>query len=230
MTTTAIRKAPVTEAGALPSPKIEALHSVGESSNVRMSVLVLGDVVLLRGIALTIVRMDYNGRRAGARLILRELESDTVRSLQYDPDSWITRFRLSSSSTDRPIRIGDIVLYPGLTPGRSVAAIRQGRGWFRTCAPWMPQTDMEVALHLAEGRAEIVRSVGHTIGRRRRPLYPSGTLVACRDSRMREPTVWLRTDEDYWTSNSRGATASDDMINFELERRTYHVPYIPGEN
>jgi len=42
--------------------------------------------------------------------------------------------------------------------------------------------------------------------------------------------VWLRTGEDFWVSNTRGVTASDLMINYELDRRTYHVVRIPEED
>ncbi len=231
---TAIRKAPATAAGADPSPRIKALRSVGVCSNVQMSKLEEDDIIIIRDIALLIVRIESIGRPTGTRLVMRQLESDVIRSLKYDPASWITQLQIDPALTGAgshwAVQPGDIVRYPqspGLWPA---AAIRHDHGWRRTSAPWMPLSDLEVTLHLIEGRAHAVRNALHITGAPARSVYPVGTLVACRDARAREPSVWIRTGEDYWVSNSRGATASDLMINYELERGVYHVPYIPEED
>lgn len=192
-----------------------------------------GGVIFLNSRAYVVLSTQYDLRRSGARLMLRDLEGATLRSIPYTASGWVPRLQLPPYIAEGEglwtIQHGDIVMYPSNTPEYAVVAIRHHYGWLRTSAPWAPFSDAEILLHLQEGRVQVIRS---SLRRGVQPLpqYPTGSVVACRDARAPEPTVWLRTGEDFWVSNTRGVTASDLMINYELDRRTYHVVRIPEED
>jgi hypothetical protein len=221
-----IRKAPACVAGVSPSERAKDLRRIGGSVNVRMDSLVEGHVLFRPEGAFVVVRPQHESRRNGLRVTIRDLETPTIRSIPYVPDGWVSRLELPSATT-LGIHPGDVVLYPHEAPERSVAAIRHNSGWARTAAPWAPFSDGEVVLHLAENKAQIIRNALRP-GVERRKRLPVGTVVACRNVKAPEPTVWIRTAPDYWVSSNRGAMASDLMINYELDRTTYHVVWIPG--
>lgn len=221
-----IRKAPAHVAGVSPSERAKDLRRVGGTVNVRMDSLVAGNVLLRPEGAFVVVRPQHESRRNGLRVTIRDLENSTIRSIPYVHDGWVSRLELPSALT-LGIHPGDIVLYPHEAPERSVAAIRHSSGWARTAAPWAPFSDAEVLLHMSEHKAQVVRNALRP-GVERRKRLPVGTVVACRNVKAPEPTVWIRTSPDYWVSNNRGVTASDLMINYELDRRTYHVVWIQG--
>jgi hypothetical protein len=221
-----IRKAPAHAAGVSPSDRAKDLRRVGGSVNVRMDSLTEGHVLLRPEGAFVVVRPQHESRRNGLRVTIRDLENSTIRSIPYVPDGWVSRLELPSVTT-LGIHVGDIVLYPHEAPERSVAAIRHNPGWARTAAPWAPFSDAEVVLHIREDKAQIIRNALRP-GMQRRKRLPVGSVVACRSVKAPEPTVWIRTDSDYWVSSNRGVTASDLMINYELDRRTYHVVWVPG--
>jgi len=229
---TAIRKTPASAAGVSPSQRTRMLRSIGTCSGISMKDLAEGDVLLLSGNAYVVMKMTYGVRRSGGRLPLRTLESSVIHTIPYLANAQVTRLNLPPQIAEEEglwtIQPGDIVLYPGSSPEDSVAAIRHHYGWLRTAAPWPPTSDAEILLHVQDGRARVIRSSrrGGT-----QPLlhYPVGSVVACLNTKVTEPTVWVRTGDDYWVSNARGVTASDLMINYELDRRTYHVVWVPGE-
>lgn len=221
-----IRKAPAYAAGVSPSERAKDLRRVGGSVNVRMDSLTEGNVLLRPEGAFVVVRPQHELRRNGLRVTIRDLENSTLRSIPYVPESWVSRLELPSAIT-LGIHSGDVVLYPHEAPERSVAAIRHNSGWARTAAPWAPFSDAEVLLHMAEDKARIIRNALRP-GMERRKRLPVGSVVACHNMKAPEPTVWIRTDSDYWVSSNRGATASDLMINYELDRRTYCVVWVPG--
>lgn len=221
-------EAPAKKAGVSPSQqRYQALRSIGSCVTVRMDDISEGQVVLLRNKAHVVLRKNEI-RGNGRRTFLRTMEGASVHSVPFMPESWITRLQLPLEVTDGEgrwtIQQGDIVLYPGDTPEHAVAAIRHHFGWLRTAAPWAPFSDAEVILHVYEGRARVVRNATHQ-GAQPLRKYPSGSVVACRQ--IDEPTVWVRLDNDLWVSNTPGVTASDLMINYELDRRTYHVVWVP---
>lgn len=218
-----IGKPSVTTSGILPSQRAKVLRSIGATVNVKMDALVEGSVLMLPAGACVLLRAQYDARRNGRRILLRKLESSSVHSIPYDPGAWVTTLELPS---EVKMELGDIILYPGNASGGAVAAIRHHFGWMRTGAPWTPFCDVEVCLHVQERRAQFIRSALHG-GVRRSKKLPLGSVVACRNLNAAEPTVWIRTDEDYWVSSTRGVTASDLMINYELDRRTYHVVWAP---
>lgn len=183
-----------------------------------------GSVLMLPTGAYVVLRMQHDVRRNGCRVLLRDLEGASLRSIPYTPDAWIVVLQLPDQVE---MQLGDIVLYPGSAPERSLAAIRHHSGWMRTAAPWPPFSDVEVCLHISEARARFVRSSVSPQGARRRRKIPLGTVVASRDVHVTEPTVWVRTGEDFWVGSNRGVTASDLMINYELDRRTYQTVWVP---
>jgi hypothetical protein len=211
--------------------RVKTLRDLGTCTNVKMESLVKGNLLLLSGFVYVVLspEEDRNGKDS---LVLRELEHDTLRSLRYDPAAWVTQLQVSPQVVEHEgqwvIQNGDIVLYPGATPGQGVAVVRHPRGWIRTAAPWMPSSDAEVVLHVTEGRAKVVRSALRRPWIPPSPPYGTGCVVACRDIKLPEPTVWIRSGDDYWISSTR-ATASDSMINYEIQRGTYHVAWTPEE-
>jgi hypothetical protein len=197
-----------------------------------MQDLAEGDVLILPSGAYVVTSTQYSVRRNGHRITLRALESSSLHSIPYLATARVTRLSIPPQVAEGEglwtIQAGDIVLYPGTSPERSVAAIRHHYGWLRTSAPWSPISDAEILLHVQEGRAHVIRS---SLRGGTQPLlhYPLGSVVACRSTKAPEPTVWVRTGDDYWVSNTRGVTASDLMINYELDRTTYHVVWVPKE-
>lgn len=189
-----------------------------------METLVEGSVLMLPTGAYVLLRARYDVRRSSPRMLLRELETAFIRTMPYSAQSWVSTLRLSDQ-TD--LRAGDIALYPGQVPEDAVVVIRGLSGWMRTAAPWTLSCDAEMCLHLLEGRARIINRVPCAAGGRRGDL-PLGSVVACRDTA--DSTVWIRTREDYWVSSTRGVTASDLMINYELDRRIYQTVWVPEED
>lgn len=214
----------------IPSARDE-LKGIGVFANARMGKLTEGVVVLVGGAPYVVLRTEHDTRRRGSRsrMIVRVMDGASVRSVPYDTAAWMTRLTLSADMADL-IRLGDIVRYPGALPEHGMVAIRQQHGWMRTAAPWAPYADAEVLLHLREGRATVLRSALCSAAIPPRGHYPTGSVVACRDLKTTDPTVWIRTGEDYWVSHIRGVTASDVMINYEVDRRTYHVVWVPEED
>lgn len=224
--TTAIRKTPALLAGVCPVERAKDLRTVGISVSTRMDSISEGDTLFRPDGAFVVVRTQHDLRRTGSRVTLRDLEGTTLRTIAYDPSCWVSRLELLPV-TAVSIHPGDIVLYGANgAPEQSVAAIRHNHGWARTAAPWALYSDGEVSLHIREGKARVIRDtlLGGAEPRRRMPL---GSVVACQDVKALEPTVWVRTGPDYWVSSSRGVSASDTMIHYELERGTYHVVWIP---
>lgn len=228
-----IRRTPVSAAGVSPSQRVKLLRSIGVCAQVKMSDLTEGNVILLPNGAFVVQRTHYDLRRRGARLTLRDLDGASVRSIPFSADAWVTQLQIPAQVAEDEglwiIQNGDIVIYPGEQSHNSVAAIRHHDGWQRTAAPWAPLSDAEILLRVQDGTARVIRSA---LRKGVPPLlhYPVGSVVASRDTKVLEPTVWIRTGDDFWTSNSRGATASDLMINYELDRRTYHVVWVPEED
>lgn len=227
----AIRKTPVEGTGVAPSPRVKMLRSIGTCTGVPMQDLAEGDVLILSTGAYVVMNTQYSVRRNGRRITLRELESSRLHSIPYLPDARVSRLKLPAQVAEGEglwtIQAGDIVLYPHSSPECSVAAVRHHYGWLRTSAPWSPFSDAEILLHVQEGQARVIRSSLRG-GAQPLPHYPIGSVAACRSAKTPEPTVWVRTGDDYWVSNTRGVTASDLMINYELDRRTYHVVWVPG--
>jgi hypothetical protein len=230
---TAIGKTPATAAGVLPHQRARALRALGTVVSAKMSTLVEGNILLMPRRAYVVLHTEYDLRRKGARLVLRDVEGAAIRTLPYEPDGWVTKLDLPAEITEGDglwvIRPGDIVLYPGDGPEHAMAAIRHHHGWMRTVAPWSPLSDAEVVIHLQEGRLEVLRSSLRRRATSPRSIYPLGSVVASRNLQTPEPTVWLKTGDDYWVSSVRGVTASDVMINYELMRNTYHVVWAPKE-
>lgn len=228
---TVIPKTPASAAGVLPSAKVRALRTIGTSVSTTMDSLTQGTVVLLAAGAFVVLRTEHGLRCKGDRLVLRDVDGAALRTIRYEATGWVTKLELPSEVAEGEglwtIQPGDIILYPGCAPERAVAAIRHPGGWMRTAAPWTPYSDAEVILHLREGRIRVLRSARHQAGTNPRKTYPVGSVVASRSRATAEPTVWLKTGDNYWVSNTRGTTASDVMVNYELKRRTYHVVHAP---
>lgn len=228
-----MRETSATAAGVSPSQRVKVLRSIGTCTAVKMKDLAEGQVVVMPNRACVVLSTSYELRHNATRLMLRDLDGSSVRSIPYIADGWVTQLRLPARVTEGEglwtIHPGDIVLYSGQTPAHAVAAIRHHGGWMRTSAPWAPLSDAEILLHIQDGRARVIRS---SLRRGTQPLlhYPVGSVVACRDTKTVEPTVWIRTGDDYWASNARGTAASDLMINYELDRRTYHVVWVPEDH
>lgn len=221
-------KTPAGLAGVSPSQRVKDLRRIGGTFTVRMDSLTEGDILLRPERALVVVHTRHDARALGQRVLLRELEGTTLRSIPFVPQSWVTRLEIPFATT-AGLTPGTIVLYPAQQPEHSVVTIRHRAGWARTAAPWPLFSDGEIALHLREDRARIIRST-LLRGVRRRRRMPLGTVVACRNLSNPEPTVWIRTGPDYWTGSTRGVTASDAMMNYELDRRIYHTVWIPEDH
>lgn len=220
-----MRKTPAKSAGVSPFQRAKDLLKIGGSVGVKMSALYEGDVILRPEGAFVVVRTHHDIGDNGRRMMIRDLEGTTVRSIPFASESWVNRLTIPSALT-LGINPGDVVLYPNGAPQRSVAAIRHNVGWARTAAPWTPLSDGEILLHIREGKARVVRDALRT-GVESRQRMPMGTVVACRNLEAIEPTVWIRTGMDYWVGSNRGLTASDAMISYELGRHVYQTVWIP---
>lgn len=218
------KKAPVLATGASPFSLLDLL-SVGVRSPIRMGTLTEGDVVLHPDAPYVVVRTVGNRQRTSRYLLVRDVGSSTLRNVLNVPNSWVLKLELPEATMSH-LNLGDVVLYPGGPVEPLGAAIRSHNGWSRTLAPWTPACDVEILLHLQQQRAQIVRNF-MTPGSERPYRMPVGTVVATRDLTVREPTVWVRTAPNYWIGSVRGLTASDLMINHELNRRIYETVWVP---
>lgn len=235
MTTAAVR--PPVNSGGRPlsggssrTLSANSLRKLGRFVRVRQAVLVEGDIVFHENSAFCIVHKDTMIRR-GSLMTLRELGSNIVRRVRFDPRGFISLLRLpdviEGQFGEWKIHPGDVVAYSAVRPEETVLAIRHRFGWYRTAAPWLPLTDAEVLLDLRERRAFMTRSSARPGGLDPRRVFLPGSAVATRDTTVAEPSVWVRTGEDYWVSNSRGAAISDQMVRYELRRGTYQFLNLP---
>lgn len=233
MSAVSIRRAPGSKLGARPIRKGMAMHSLpletlrqlGRYVTVRQEVLTEGDIILQDRTALCIVRKDLVARR-GALIILREVGTNMIRTIRFDPLAKITMLRVQDvsevSGEGWMIRRGDVVGYPAENSSvKPVAAIRHETGWYRTAPSWLPLSDAEMVLDVRQGRARILRSEGHREAQQPGAVFEIGSVVCTRDVSQRDSSVYVRTAEDHWASNNRGAVISDQMVRFELRRGVY---------
>jgi hypothetical protein len=217
--TSDMSNAPPHEAGAL-------LLNLGTPVSVHMADLTEGDLVLHVDGPYVVVRTAGSRLRSNRHLLVRDVDGSTLRNVLKVPDAWVRRLELPEATMSQ-FKPGDVVRYLGSTVAETTAAaIRHHAGWSRTVGPWLPMCDLEILVHLSQGRALVVRSTLRP-GEDRRRRMPVGTVVATADRKLRDPTVWIRTGRDHWAGSARGLTASDVMINYELDRGTYETVWIP---
>lgn len=211
-------------------PSLRTLERIGTYTSVGPHSLHEGDVILYGGSVWCIVKKASQFYK-GNYITLRELVSNTIRTVRIEPHMRVSRFEISSTVSGQfegrwaswKLAVGDIVFYPD----RNVLAIRHSNGWYRTAAPWSQFADAEIVHDVFEGPALMVRSCVRPC-----PVFPEtdfqiGSAVATRDLSSREPSVWFRQAEDYWVGNSRQAPLSDQMIRYELSRRTFQSLRLP---
>lgn len=168
-------------------------------------------------------------RRVGMRdgrvhFLVENLENRNRRHFWCERGGSVYRLYLPRQNVglaqDWKISHGNVVIYPGKKGRPTIAAIRHLYGWYTTTSRRIPLSDAEIVQDVRDGKATVVRSD------RLRPrlneiyLYRLGSVVATRDEREAEPTVWVRVDHNLWRS-STGVEASDAMIRFEMSRETY---------
>lgn len=206
------------------------LRKLGSSTIRRQEALHEGDIVLRDGFGFCVLKKDPIVKR-GSKIVLRELGTNFVQSAQYQPKARISVLVLPDGVPTPQglwkVLPGDVVIYPGDPSKALVAAIRHRHGWHRTAAPWQPMTDAEILLDLQASRAILVRSHLAQGGKDPRAPFSPGAVAASRNLNLPEPSVWVRTAEDFWASNSRGAAVSDQMVRYELDRGTYQILQLP---
>lgn len=228
--TAPLTQAPAVKAGAAPRKGFGAqdLHSLGDFAPTPMRKLDSGDVIALGRTAVCVVRRNVNARW-GTGLIVRALGTTALRSITANSDSRVSILRMREEVPGGwPIRQGDVVLFPGKDLRRPMAAIRHEQDWHPTEPPWTPLCDAEVVLSVVQGEATVLRSLRHRHGVPYTHSFVTGSVAAPRNIRTKEPTVWLRTEPDYWTSSARGAAISDEMMKHQLTKASYHLVWVPG--
>jgi hypothetical protein len=213
---------------------LSALGRLGTYTAAGQQELADGDVVLYANSAFCVVKKPYQCYR-GSYITLRELVTNDIRSVRIEPSMKLTRLNLGETVAgnfdgrwqDWQLVVGDVVVYPSPLPAGAILAIRHSHGWCRTEAPWTPFADAEIVLDVIEGRARTVRSSIRNAAADPRAMLTTGSVVATRRFLHQEPSVWFRKDEDYWVGNSRQAPLSDQMVRYELSRRTYEVLSLP---
>lgn len=233
--TTAVSRAsvPRTEARPVKAPsrveraKIKSQNSfrkIGSYIRVQMESVQEGDVISTPEGTFCIVRKEHSFR--GSMMSVRNVVTRNVSRMRFEPKGWALRVKVESvkdQGRNWTISTGDVVMLMADRPKNAVILIRHARAWMPTKAPWLPMGDAEVLLELKEGRARVLRNSWHAPEPRTPESLPLGTVVASRDRKEREPSVYLHTGPDLWVSNSRGASMSTAMIRYGLARRTYEV-------
>lgn len=196
----------------------------------RMEAVDEGDLISTERGMFCIVRKEFSARR-GSQISVRNVETGSMRSLAFDPRGWLLRLRLPEVVEVRGIswRVspGDVVLYPGEEPQDAIVAIRHGRSWYRSAAPWTPLSDAEVVLSVKEAKAYILRCQTVPGGAPSPKRFAAGTVVATRNLSAKEPSVWVLAAPNEWVGNARGVVMSNAMIRHELSRGTYQVLRVP---
>lgn len=208
---------------------LAAFKKIGIFSQTRMASVDEGDVISTQTGTFAIVRKESSCR--GSMMSVRNLLTRDIKTMKFDPLARLLRLHVEPVQQDKgrrwTITPGDVVLLLADSPEAATALVRHSRAWMPTRAPWLPLSDAEVLLELREGRAAILRNSWRpgsvTMPER---LHP-GMVVATRNRKEREPSVYIHTAPDVWVSNSRGAELSNKMIRFELGRGTYEVLKLP---
>jgi hypothetical protein len=201
-----------------------AFRKIGSYIRVRMEAVQEGDVISTPEGTFCIVRKESSCR--GSMMSVRNVVSRNVHRMRFEPMSWALRVTLESvldQGRRWTISTGDVVMLMADRPRNATVLIRHARVWMPSAAPWLPMGDAEVLLELKEGRAKVLRNSWHAPEPKVPESLPLGTVVAGRDRKDREPSVYLHSGPDLWVSNSRGATLSTAMIRYGLARRTYEV-------
>lgn len=203
---------------------VNAFRKVGIYVRSRMDGVQEGDLIVVPDGTFCIIRKDSSCK--GSLMFVRDVLSRNVRSMRFEPMAWSQRLRVEQA-TDRgrnwTISSGDVVAIKADRPWEDTVLIRHTRMWMPTAAPWIPFGDAEVLLALKEGRAHVLRNSWRPGVVGLRDHLPPGTVVATRNRKEHEPSVYLHVAPNRWVSNSRGAHLSTDMIRLGLSRRTYEV-------
>jgi hypothetical protein len=204
----------------------------GEYSPVSSKYLREGDVILLsQGRPFTIVnktRRHYHG----PRLVVEDVQTKRRRVVGLKSTlERVYRLKLprqkEGPAKDWRIATGDVVVYPRRPARLTIAAIRHAGGWYLTFGSRSPRSDAQIFVDVVCSRARVVRANHCVVDLPPDLTWRVGTVAAVRDLTVRDPTVWVRSGQDLWRS-STGVEASDQMIQFEMRRGTYHVVYAPG--
>lgn len=237
---TAIPRASVTSAGARPvkgpsqsersrQKVVAAFQKIGSFARVRMESLEEGDVFSNHLGTFCVVRKALSCR--GSVISIRDMATRNVKGMRYEPRVWLLRVRLPEvlehKGQNWRIRCGDVVVFPGNRADHATVAIRHARAWYPTSAPWLPLGDAEIVLALKERRAFVLRNSVRQGDPRVPDVLPLGMVVATRDVSVKEPSVFIQTAPNHWTSNSRGAALSTEMVKYELGRGTYQALRLP---
>lgn len=225
-----VKKKPLTKTEAARLKALSAFRKIGSYVRTRMEGLDEGDLIATERGTFCIVRKEFSTRR-GAQMSVRNVETGALRSMKFDPREFLLRVRLPEVAEVRGIRWrirqGDAVIFPGKDAQDGIVAIRHGRAWYRSAAPWTPLSDGEVILAVKEGQAYILRCEsipGETTVPKR---FSPGTVVATRDRSAKEPSVWILAAPNEWVGNARGVIMSNAMIRHEMSRGTYQVLRVP---
>lgn len=188
-----------------------------------------GDIITTPEGTYCIVRKESSCR--GSMMSVRDVVSRNVHRMRFDPLLWSMRVRIDPVQKDQgrnwTITQGDVVMLMADRPQNATILVRHARAWMPTKAPWLPLGDAEVLLELKEGRGRILRNSWRTPMTGIPDRLDLGMVVATRNRKDREPSVYLHAAPNVWVSNSRGASLSTAMVRFELRRRTYEVLQSP---
>lgn len=228
-------RVPVSTTGARPS--LNTLARLGSFTPVVLENLAEGDVILYSDSAFYVVKKASQAYK-GSYITLRELVTNSVRSVRIEPRVRVNRLDLDPLVAGNfdgrwdnwRIQVGDVVAYSGLLPDQPVLAIRHSQGWSRTSPPWTPFADVEIVHDVIEGFAQVVRSNVATLAEGSEAILATGSVVATRALTQSSPSVWVRRSEDCWVGNCRGVILSDQMIRYELGRRTYQRLRLPEDS
>jgi hypothetical protein len=187
-----------------------------------------GDIISTPEGTFCIVRKEHSFR--GSMMSVRDVVSRNVHRMRFEPKGWALRVKIEDvkdQGRNWTISPGDVVMLMADRPKNAIILIRHTRVWMPSKAPWLPMGDAEVLLELREGRARVLRNSWHPPEPKVPESLPLGTVVATKDRKDREPSVYLHSGPDLWVSNSRGANLSTAMIRYGLARRTYEVLKSP---
>ncbi len=201
-----------------------SFRKIGSYIRVRMESVQEGDVISTPEGTFCIVRKEHSFR--GSMMSVRNVVSRNVHRMRFEPKGWALQVKIEDVQDQGrrwTISAGDVVMLLADRPKNSVVLIRHARAWMPTKAPWLPMGDAEVLLELKEGRAKILRNSWRSAEPKTPEALPLGTVVAARNRKDREPSVYLHTGPDLWVSNSRGAAMSTAMVRYGLARKTYEV-------
>lgn len=201
-----------------------AFRKIGSYIRVRMEAVQEGDVISVPEGTFCIVRKEYSFK--GSMMSVRNVVTRNVHRMRFEPMNWALKVTLESvldQGRRWTITPGDVVMLMADRPKNATVVIRHARAWMPSAAPWLPMGDAEVLLELNEGRAKILRNSWRAADTGQSENFPLGTVVATKDRKDREPSVYLHKSPDLWVSNSRGANLSTAMIRYGLNRRTYEV-------